>query len=239
MIASCTILRGTSLPVARTALLARDRFFPLLLHLLLRCLFLFLLHHQYNHHHHYYDRSRRPHRHHDGVQRSCRTSHSLRVSPSVNTVLCVAEPRGVLSFTRADSHLASFLRFTWSRVELYCTGRQLPVECHDRDTRISLSHEISRETIANKKCELLGTVGTRFKYRKQGHEPCPSFASRETEWFPVVNPSYLGCASDVSAFNVEDGARSVAVDQDPELSGEGVTSETCQGVQGFSRKPQC
>jgi len=55
----------------------------------------------------------------------------------------------------------------------------------------------------------------------------------------MVNPSHLGCASDVSAFNIEDGARSVAVDQDPKLPGEGVTSETRQGVQGFPRKPQC
>jgi len=56
---------------------------------------------------------------------------------------------------------------------------------------------------------------------------------------PTVASSCLGCASDVSAFNFEDGARSVTVDQDPELPGEGVTSETRQGVQGFPRKPQC
>lgn len=48
-----------SLPVAPTALLARDRFFPLL--------FFLLLHHRRNHHYYYRPR---PHRHHDGVQRS-------------------------------------------------------------------------------------------------------------------------------------------------------------------------
>jgi hypothetical protein len=56
---------------------------------------------------------------------------------------------------------------------------------------------------------------------------------------PTTDPSHLGCASDVSAFNFEDGARFVAVDQDPELPGEGVTTETRQGDQGFPRKPQC
>lgn len=51
--------------------------------------------------------------------------------------------------------------------------------------------------------------------------------------------SSLGRASDISAFGFEDGARSVAVDQDPELPGEGVAAETHQGLQGLSRKPQC
>lgn len=55
----------------------------------------------------------------------------------------------------------------------------------------------------------------------------------------AAESGHLGCASDISAFDFEDGARSVAVDQDPELPGEGVTPETRQGDQGFPRKPQC
>lgn len=55
---------------------------------------------------------------------------------------------------------------------------------------------------------------------------------------PATDASHLGCASDVSASD-EDGARSVAVDQDSEFPGEGVAPETRQGVQGLPRKPQC
>lgn len=55
---------------------------------------------------------------------------------------------------------------------------------------------------------------------------------------PATDESHLDRASDVSASD-EDGARFVAVDQDPEFPGEGVAPETCQGVQGFPRKPQC
>jgi len=54
----------------------------------------------------------------------------------------------------------------------------------------------------------------------------------------ATQSSSLGRTSDISAFDFEDGARSVAVDQDPELPSEGVTAETHQGVQSLPRKPQ-
>lgn len=161
MIASCTILRTASLPVAPTALLARDRFFPLLF------LFLFLLHHRRNHH--YYCRPRRPHRHHDGVQRSCRASHSLRVSSSVSSVLRVTSREQYTIVYLNRSAFIRFLEVYLYRVKSDCTARAgnflLSVTTATLET-VRVTRLLGRQ-IASKKCELFRGSWERDLNRKR------------------------------------------------------------------------
>lgn len=165
------MLRRASLPVAPTALLARDRFFSLLFLLLLR---FFLLH--YRRTHHYYH-PHRPHRHHDEVQRSCGASHRLRVSSSVSTVLCVTKSKAALPSTWIGPRLTGFSRFTG--VESDCTARAdnfpLSVTIANRVKSRDFSRDGSRVRSAN-----YSSLWERDLNRKRWR-PCPSFASRETE----------------------------------------------------------
>jgi len=147
-------------------------------------LFLFLLHHRHNRH--YYYRPRRPHRHHDGVQRSCGASHSY----SQPTCQSISE-HGLARYQAEWSTTAYLSRFAFDRflevyvessqVGPYCTDTQLPAECHDRDTRFGSSYETSRETRVTRVTSANYSGPWKRDLEKQKNEPCLSFANRETE----------------------------------------------------------